>query len=334
MKKKLISAAVIAALTVSCSAAMAADNDTPTVYVNKSEVFFADQAPVIVSDRTLIPARGVFEAMGAKVEWDADARLVEVTSADNKTAVWLTIDDSTMRVFDLSDMVGTLAAGQDFTAPETQVTLDVAPQILSDRTMIPLRAISEAINAKVEWDGASRSVDITTADAGVKEGAPALTLSASADSVKEGDTVDLYVNASGFEAENSFISSVTATVKYDKENFEFVSAQLMNGETPVEGALGAENPNFAEGYAKAAYVTIDEDKAAKTAGTVMKMTFKSKNGQAGSFALSNGYHTELAHNTVISVDTVVDKEVTSLSFVGDDLNIDTTPVTVNAQPAE
>lgn len=39
---------------------------------------------------------------------------------------------------------------------------DVAPMIIDDRTLIPLRALSEAIGYDVEWDGYLRLVTITT----------------------------------------------------------------------------------------------------------------------------------------------------------------------------
>lgn len=78
-------------------------NKTPTVFVNQGQILFDDQAPVILGEATtLVPARGVFEAMGAKVEWKEDTRTVDVTSSDNKTLIRLTIDDSTMKVFDVS----------------------------------------------------------------------------------------------------------------------------------------------------------------------------------------------------------------------------------------
>ena len=35
---------------------------------------------------------------------------------------------------------------------------DVAPQIIESRTMVPLRAIFEALNATVEWDDATKTV--------------------------------------------------------------------------------------------------------------------------------------------------------------------------------
>ena len=150
MKKQILSISLAAALAVSCTGIAMAEDKTPTVFVNQGQIFFDDQAPVILGEgTTLVPARGVFEAMGAKVEWKEDTRTVDVTSSDNKTLIRLTIDDSTMKVFDVRGVFGALMSGQDFVAPENDVTLDVAPQIISDRTMIPLRAISEALDADV-----------------------------------------------------------------------------------------------------------------------------------------------------------------------------------------
>ena len=144
--KKSISIIAALALCASATAAFAADKaaGTPDVFVNGTEIFFDDQPAQIVDDFTLVPARGVFEAMGATVDWDAEKQQVEVESADHNTIVRLIIGDSTMKVYDMSGLFGTLLSGQDFKAPETPVTLEVVPQILNDRTMIPLRAISEA----------------------------------------------------------------------------------------------------------------------------------------------------------------------------------------------
>ena len=38
------------------------------------------------------------------------------------------------------------------------LSLDVAPFIQQDRTYVPLRAISEALNADVEWNANNRKV--------------------------------------------------------------------------------------------------------------------------------------------------------------------------------
>ena len=330
--KKTISIIAAAAMICATSSAFAADtkNGNPDVFINGAKLSFADQEAVIVDGRTLVPARGVFEAMGADVSWDGDIQQVQVKSADDNTWVRLIIGDADMKVYDMSGFYSTLSSGQNFVAPETVVTLDVAPQIISDRTMIPLRAISEAMGADVQWDGDAYAVNITSKDAVVNEkadGKPAFYLNASSDTVAEGETVDLYITAENIP-EGTYVSSVTAGIEYDPEAFEYVDAMLVNGEDKISPAVQADNPEFAYGLLKVLYVTIDPEAAVKEDGNVMKITFKSINGSQGEFKLSTGYHTELTYNTMLGVyDEAADKD---LEYSGNKLYIDTTPVTVNA----
>ena len=44
------------------------------VYLNGEILIFQDQNPTIVDDRTLVPFRGILEAMGATVDWDEKTR--------------------------------------------------------------------------------------------------------------------------------------------------------------------------------------------------------------------------------------------------------------------
>ena len=289
MKKQILSISLAAALAVSCTGIAMAEDKTPTVFVNQGQIFFDDQAPVILGEgTTLVPARGVFEAMGAKVEWKEDTRTVDVTSSDNKTLIRLTIDDSTMKVFDVSGVFGALMSGQDFVAPENDVTLDVAPQIISDRTMIPLRAISEALDAKVNWNDADYTINITTANApSADAGVPALSLSADKLTAAKDEEVVLSVNAENLPAEK-FVSGVTATVKYDPTAFEFVKAELVNGDNVIEGAIGAANPEF-----------------------------------------TYGYNTKLGYNTSLIVDSVSNVGNKSVQYEGDDLKISQAEVVIN-----
>ncbi|MGC9090086.1 MAG: copper amine oxidase N-terminal domain-containing protein [Caldisericia bacterium] len=41
-----------------------------------------------------------------------------------------------------------------------KVMLDVPPQIINKYTYVPLRFISESLNASVEWDGATKTIII------------------------------------------------------------------------------------------------------------------------------------------------------------------------------
>ena len=91
-----------------------------------------DVMPVILNDRTLVPVRFIAESFGADVGWNADERAATVT-LDDKT-IKLTLDSNQM------DVNGAISE------------LDVPAQVISDRTMIPLRALVEALGKKVFWD--------------------------------------------------------------------------------------------------------------------------------------------------------------------------------------
>lgn len=115
-----------------------------TVTVDGQEVKFKDQDPVIIEGRTLVPVRGVFEALGAEVEWIGETRQVLVKSPD--TEVQLTLDSN-----------------QYFVNGEAKY-LDVPASLINDRTMVPVRAISESLGCSVEWDGNTNTVIINTAE--------------------------------------------------------------------------------------------------------------------------------------------------------------------------
>ena len=85
MKKSFIAVSAAAAAMLS-SAVYAQDI---TVTVDGKNVEF-DQPPVIENDRTLVPMRAIFEALGAQVEWDEESRTV--TSVRDSHSVSLTIE--------------------------------------------------------------------------------------------------------------------------------------------------------------------------------------------------------------------------------------------------
>lgn len=149
--KKLLSLLLAITLLVSFStSAMAANREArqPDVFVNDTLVEFADQCAYITDEgRTLVPARGVFEAMDCKVDWDAENYVVTVTNESQKKEITLTIDNTEMKV--VTD------------GNETVKTLDVPATLMNNRTMVPLRAISEALGCMVLWNGAEYSVSIS-----------------------------------------------------------------------------------------------------------------------------------------------------------------------------
>ena len=110
-----------------------------SVLLNGNSLSF-EQPPVIIGGRTLVPLRAIFEAMNATVDWNQNTQTV--TSTRGNITIKLTIGENTL-----------YKNGQP-------VTLDVPAQLISDYTMIPVRAVAEAFGADVKWDGDSRIVTI------------------------------------------------------------------------------------------------------------------------------------------------------------------------------
>ncbi len=145
MKKLLIAFLSVALLatTLICPA-FAADN--VTVLVNGTEIQF-DQPPVIISGRTLVPARAVFEFLGASVYWDETTEGGYVSVVTKNTGVVLEIN----RNMPLNYMVV-----DNF----IKVALDVPASVIGGRTLVPLRAIGDALSCEVNWDGETRTARV------------------------------------------------------------------------------------------------------------------------------------------------------------------------------
>jgi len=111
-----------------------------TVNLDGSNLEF-DVPPMVDSGRTLVPLRAVFEALGAKVEWDAATQTVKAVKGE--TEISLVID------------------GQATKDGEV-VPLDVPASIVQGRTLVPLRFVSEAMGSQVDWYPTTRTVIIAT----------------------------------------------------------------------------------------------------------------------------------------------------------------------------
>ena len=110
------------------------------VTYNGRELAF-DQPPVIRDDRTLVPMRAIFEALGADVDWNEKTRTATGTKDGKRISI--TIGENRINI-----------NGEN-------TELDVAAQLINERTMIPVRAISEAFDCRVDWDSSSKTVIIT-----------------------------------------------------------------------------------------------------------------------------------------------------------------------------
>ncbi|MBQ3425911.1 MAG: copper amine oxidase N-terminal domain-containing protein [Clostridia bacterium] len=151
--KKYISLTIAAVLAASAIGISAVADDEIKVLVNGEQVVFADQTPFLENDRTLVPMRAIFEALGATVEWDGETQTV--ISYDPISAVSIVMQVGSDKMF----------------VNDKAVELDVAAKIVNDRTVVPVRAIAEGMSSKVEWDQENHTV-IVTKDIEPTEGAP------------------------------------------------------------------------------------------------------------------------------------------------------------------
>ncbi|MBO5408486.1 MAG: WG repeat-containing protein [Clostridia bacterium] len=139
--KQIVSLFLIGMLMNSALPAMA--EDSIRVLLNGQEIAF-DVPPRMINDRTMVPLRVIFEALGANVDWKDEIRTV--TAVKENITIRLTVDEAVMYVND------------------TPVSLDSPACIVNDRTLVPLRGVSEAFGISVDWFGDKRTVTIGSDD--------------------------------------------------------------------------------------------------------------------------------------------------------------------------
>ena len=101
-----------------------------------------DVPPTIIQGRTLVPLRGIFEALGVEPHWNSQTQTV--TAQTGTTEIILPI-------------------GSRFpTVNGLPVELDVPGTIVEGRTLVPARFIAESLGAEVNWIQETRTVVITS----------------------------------------------------------------------------------------------------------------------------------------------------------------------------
>lgn len=104
------------------------------------EYLVFDQPPQIINDRTMVPVRAIFEAMGYTVDWNGAEQTVY---ADHGTrSIQMTV------------------GSKDMYLSGAQKTFDVSPINLSGRILVPARAVAELSGYMVDWNQDTLTVDI------------------------------------------------------------------------------------------------------------------------------------------------------------------------------
>lgn len=112
-----------------------------SIYIDGQKVTL-DTAPILLNNRALVPLRGVFEKLGATVDWNKETSQVIVKSKYSEVL---------------------LEANNQAVLVNGQVRfLDAPSKLENGRTLVPVRFVAEALGYDVSWKSASSRIDITT----------------------------------------------------------------------------------------------------------------------------------------------------------------------------
>ena len=139
--KKLFLTLLTMIMTISILAVPVSAIDEIWVYLDGQRLEF-DVQPQIIDGRTMVPMRKIFESMGATVEWENSTQ--KITAKKQDTTVIMQINSNVLSV------------------DENAITLDVPPQLVDGRTLVPVRAVAESFDIHVLWDDIYKNVMLST----------------------------------------------------------------------------------------------------------------------------------------------------------------------------
>lgn len=148
--KKLIrwAAALGLCLALALCGALAAEASDISVQLDGQTLTFTDAVPQVKEQRTFLPFRAVFEAMGAEVDYQGSV----ITAVRGDKTLTMTLGQTT----------ATVTEG----GKTTTITMDVAPYVDSAtwRTYVPVRFAAQAFDCVVGWDQAAYTAIIIDTD--------------------------------------------------------------------------------------------------------------------------------------------------------------------------
>lgn len=112
------------------------------VEINGQLLEFTDVEPLVLSGRTVLPARDILEALGLNLSWTASTKTITATKVG--LAIDLTLDSNAAYVNGILK------------------TLDVPATSIDGRTVLPVRFIAEATGSQVSWNSSTSTVEIVT----------------------------------------------------------------------------------------------------------------------------------------------------------------------------
>ncbi len=135
-------------LTLLVCGALAAGAADIAVQLDGQDLTFTDAVPQVKDQRTFLPFRAVFEAMGAQVDYEGSV----ITAVRGDKSLTMTL--------------GSTQATVVKNGVTTSITMDVAPYVDHStwRTYVPVRFAAQAFDCVVGWDGETRTAIVIDAE--------------------------------------------------------------------------------------------------------------------------------------------------------------------------
>jgi len=116
-------------------------NKNPLIEID-GETLCSDTMSRIKNNITLVPLRALAEKTGFEVSYNTDKKEISLTKGESKIEF-------------------TVGKAEAF-ANGKKISLEAAPEIINNRTLVPVRAISDAFGYGISWDGERRLVEVNT----------------------------------------------------------------------------------------------------------------------------------------------------------------------------
>lgn len=163
LRGKCIFIAILFVVCVSsvlyCEASSLTERIFVTVKVNNNCIKM-DTEPYIKNGRTYVPVRFIAEALGAEVEWFPEEKkvLIRENSGEKEVTVNSEITVANSVYAEDNDAIKLLIGSNELVNCGEKKQMDAAAEIVNDRTMVPVRFVSENLGCDVKWDELTYSV--------------------------------------------------------------------------------------------------------------------------------------------------------------------------------
>lgn len=211
------SAKTLAAALLLSAVAMPAAAADIKICVN-GQALATDVPPTVLNNRVLLPLRACAEALDATVNYDAATGKIDVYHGGDKVELAL------------NSRIAAINGAQS--------ELDVEPQVMNSRTLIPLRFLGEALNAQVNWDAATASVNIIGAGGGTGTNEPQEVVIPSVDTIA--NQALQQINSVRLQKElNTLVSATELTQMATAHSAAMSAADTLANRTPGEASPAA-----------------------------------------------------------------------------------------------